>query len=215
MKKMFFAAVLLTVAFAVSAQNGVIRELTGDVEIKSAGASAFVPAKQGDEIAQNTIVSTGFKSTAIVAVGSSVITVRPLTRLTLAEISSSSGTENLNVNLQTGRVKVDVKPPAGSKANCTVQGPSATASVRGTSFEFDGQNLSVSEGTVAFAGNSGAPATMVSGGGSSFVGVDGKPANPADVSNADLTPPVPVGTPDTPSTPPQASNGDLDISLDY
>jgi hypothetical protein len=163
-KTLLVVLMMFAVLYGISAQNaastGVIKELTGQVELKAAGRSAFATARSGDKIAQDTVVSTGFKSTAVIEVGSSVITVRPLTRLSLAEIQSSAGTENLNVNLQTGRVRVDVKPPAGTKANTSVQGPSATASVRGTSFEFDTVTLTVYEGKVAFSGASG-PAEMV------------------------------------------------------
>ena len=156
MKKTLFLSLLLAGAvFCAFAQSGVIREFTGEVELKRAGSSSFVPAKAGETVAADTIISTGFKSTAIVEVGNSTIAVRPLTRLSLAEIRSTSGTETLNVKLQTGRVKVDVKPPAGTKANCTVQSPSSTASVRGTSFEVDSYNLKVLEGSVAFRGNKG------------------------------------------------------------
>ena len=81
MKRTFCIVVMLCVAvFGICAQNAVIREMTGEVEIKPAGASAFVPAQAGDEVAQDTVVSTGFKSTAIITVGSSEITVRPLPR---------------------------------------------------------------------------------------------------------------------------------------
>jgi hypothetical protein len=135
MKKFILVTLLTFTAIAAYSQTGVIREMTGEVELKHAGASAFVPAQVGSEISRDTIVSTGFRSTAIIAAGSAVITVRPLTRLSFAEISSSADTENLNVNLQAGRVRVDVKPPAGTRASATFRGPTATASVRGTSFE--------------------------------------------------------------------------------
>jgi hypothetical protein len=167
-KTLAFLLMLGAVVYGISAQSGEIRELTGEVSVKAAGKTAFTAAKAGDKIAQDTIVSTGFKSTAVIAVGSSVITVRPLTRLSLAEIQSSAGTETLNVSLQTGRVRVDVKPPAGTRANTTVQGPSATASVRGTSFEFDTVKLTVNEGTVAFSGASG-PISMVNAGKTSSI----------------------------------------------
>jgi hypothetical protein len=163
-----FLAMLIAIVYGLSAQAGTIKELTGEVELKAAGKSAFTTARAGDKIARDTIISTGFKSTAVIEVGSSVITVRPLTRLSLAEIQSSAGTDTLNVSLQTGRVRVDVKPPAGTKANTTVQGPSATASVRGTSFDFDTVKLSVNEGRVAFRGASG-PATMVNAGESNSI----------------------------------------------
>ena len=193
MKKGFFTVVLLTAAvFTAYSQSGTIRELSGDVELKHSGTAAFVPARQGSIVAQDTIVSTGFKSTAVIAIGSTVITVRPLTRLSLAEISSSSGTENLNVSLQTGRIRVDVKPPAGTRANTTVQGPSATASVRGTSFEMDSFSLNVIEGSVGFVGSDGLT-TLVSAGFTSEVSNDGGTVDPVEVAVATLIPAAPVG----------------------
>ena len=73
-----------------------------------------MPARIGDQVSEDTVVSTGFKSTALIEVGSALLAVRPLTRLTLTEISASAGNETLNVNLAAGRVRVDLNPPAGS-----------------------------------------------------------------------------------------------------
>lgn len=219
---LFFA--ILGVIFAQSASPegvGVIRDLSGTVELKLAGSSDFIAASAGDVIAQSTIVSTGFKSSAVIVMGSSVISVRPLTRLSFAEIQSSSGAETVNVGLQTGRVRVDVNPPAGTRANVTVKSPSATASVRGTSFEFDTVNLTVNEGTVAFSGNFG-PAAMVNAGGTSFVGSNVTPADPANLITADLMPSAPVGTGSTVTQTPSPSSsgellssGELGVTIEY
>jgi len=152
MKKVIFALLLTGVAVLGFAQTAVMKEVTGTVELKPSGTVDFIPAGVGVEVAQNTIISTGFKSIALVQAGSAVITVRPLTRLTLTEIQASQGTENLNLSLQAGRVRVDLNPPAGSKASLGVSSPTATASVRGTSFDFDTRNLKVHSGTVAFIG---------------------------------------------------------------
>jgi hypothetical protein len=200
MKKLFFTLFLITF-FLTGAfcQNGIIRELAGEVELRHAGASSFVRASAGDDVALNTIISTGFRSTATIAVGHSLITVRPLTRLSLAEIQSMDNTENVSLNLQTGRIRVDVNPPAGQMTNFTVQSPVATASVRGTSFEFDTVNLSVEEGRVFFSGNTGS-AVIVAAGGASFVRIDGTAIEPAGVEALILTPPAPIGTPLTDGT---------------
>jgi len=152
MKKAVFAFLLIGVATLGFAQTAVIKDLTGTVELKPSGSPDFIPASIGAEVAQDTIISTGFKSTALLQTGSAVITVRPITRLTLTEIQASQGTENLNLSLQAGRVRVDVNPPAGSKASVGIASPTATASVRGTSFELDARNLRVYSGTVAFVG---------------------------------------------------------------
>jgi len=119
--------------------------------------------------------------------------VRPLTRLSLSEISSSAGTETLNVSLQAGRVRLDVKPPAGGRAAMAVQSPTATASVRGTSFEFDTHSLTVLEGTVAFQGNRGG-VMMVSAGSTSETNANGRSADPIETYAAKLLPRQPAGS---------------------
>ncbi|MCL2067726.1 MAG: FecR family protein [Treponema sp.] len=193
MKKSFFLVIFMGVVIFAFAQNGVIQELTGEVELKHAGATVFVPAFAGDIVALNTIVSTGFRSTAIVAVGSSTIVVRPLTRLSLAEISAGSGTENINLNLQAGRVRVEVRPPAGTRTSFNVQSPSATASVRGTTFDSDTNNVDVIDGDVLF-GNRQGPGVLISKGGSGSVGADGKVYKTGRDGSKGLNPSNPVGT---------------------
>ena len=174
-------------------QTGTIKELAGTVEIKRAGQTAFVPAKAGDSVARDTIISTGFRSTALIVLGSSLITVKPLTRLNLAEISAQSGKETIDLRLQAGRVRVDVKPPEGLRTDMTVRSSAATASVRGTSFEFDTRNLSVSEGTVVFRGARGGE-RRVSAGSTSRVGERGTAADPLETGAETLVPPGPAGT---------------------
>lgn len=187
-----FLALQFVCAGMVFGQNGVIKELTGTVELKPAGQEAFVPAKAGDAVAGDTVVSTGFKSIALINIGSAVITVKPLTCLTLEEISAAAGSETLNLNLKTGRVQLDVKPPAGARANVTLQSTTATASVRGTSFEFDTMNLSVQEGTVMYKGKKGA-VFPVSAGFASHILDDNKAADPIVKSAGELLPPLPSG----------------------
>lgn len=171
--------------------SGVITELSGTVELKPAGQRDFVPAKAGDMVVKDTVVSAGFKSSARISIGSTTITVRPLTRLSLAEITASSGTETLNVNLQTGRVRVDVNPPAGTRASTSIRSPIATASVRGTIFEFDTQTLTVLEGAVAFQGSNGA-VMMVYAGSTSDIYDNNKAADPIQTNAVQLMlPPLP------------------------
>jgi len=214
MKKIVMLVLFTALVTCVFAQNGVIREMTGVVEVKHEGAASFVPAASGTAVKLNTIISTGFKSTAIVVIGNSVLTVRPLTRLSLAEIQSSAESENVNINLQAGRVKVDVNPPSGTRAALTVQSPSATASVRGTSFEFDTVNLRVDSGSVVYSGNSG-PAAMVATGSTTYVGTEGTAVNPVEVSSSSLMPPVPAGKPQNITVPSASASAGLNIELEY
>ena len=75
----------------------------------------------------------------------------------------------------------------------TVQGPIATASVRGTRFKFDTKTVAVQEGTVAFRGARGG-VVLVSAGSSSLVRNDEKAADPIETSAIKLLPPPPVGS---------------------
>jgi len=217
MKKIFIAVSLIALVTAVVfSQNGTIRELTGDVELKHAGSSVFVTASAGDVITPNTIISTGFRSTAVIAVGNSLVNVRPLTRLSFAEIQTAQADENVNVNLQAGRVRVEVTPPAGTRTNLTVQSPSATASVRGTIFEMDVENMSTVEGRVILTGTSGL-GVIVTEGNSSSTKVDGTIADPADIAAASTQPTSPIGTPapDVITTTTENSTGNLDFNFSY
>jgi hypothetical protein len=196
MGKNVFVILLMMTSLTVFAQNGIIRELSGTVEIQRPGTAAFIPANVGDNISQDTIINTGFRSIALIAVGSTVLTVRPLTRLSLTEISASPGTENVNVNLQSGRVRVDVNPPSGVNATMRISSPVATASVRGTSFEVDTQSVRVIHGKVSYEGNRGMP-RMVEAGFQSRVESDGKTADPIIVRRETLAPRRPVGADST------------------
>ena len=219
MKKVLPVVFMMCAGLAVFAQNGnrmtgIIRELSGEVELKPAGTSAFTPAKVGSEVERDTIVSTGFKGMAVIAVGSSTITVKPLTRLSLAEIQQNSSAENLNLNLQAGRVRVDVKPPEGTRTNFTVQSPSATASVRGTSFDFDLKNVKVFEGTVSFTGANGI-SVPVTGGFSSYAGNTIGAVNPYEAKKQELEPLPPIGTTGSAGAMAVESKGSIDIQIEY
>ena len=184
---------LLTVSLSFS-QEAVIKELNGTVEIKKPGSAVWETAAQGQTITGDTTISTGFKSGALISFGSSLLTVRPLTRLTLTEISRIAGTETINVNLQTGRVRADVTPPAGARGSYSVQGPIATASVRGTVFEIDTHTLSVIEGAVEFKGTSGSPVVIYAGGYSRIDERTGRPALPEQTLSAALEPELPIAS---------------------
>jgi hypothetical protein len=69
----------------------------------------------------------------------------------LEKIVQSQDEERINLRLQTGSIRAEVKPPVGGSSEFTVRSPSATASVRGTSFEFDRENLWVEDGRVRYA----------------------------------------------------------------
>jgi len=192
MKRILITLMMLMLfAGQTFALDGVITELFGTVELKAAGKTVYTPAKKGDAIKQDTVISTGLKSSALITVGSSTISVRPLTRLTLTEISSSVS-ETINMNLQTGRVKVDVKPPTDKISNVSVHSPVATASVRGTSFELDTHSLKVLEGTVLYQGSEN-QTVYIRAGFSSNIKDNGKASNQIETYLEELIPSQPLG----------------------
>jgi len=193
MKQFLFLTIFVLTGMLLSAQNAVIEHVTGNVEIKQPGEKTYKNAVVGETIYKETDILTGFKSFAIIKIGSTTITARPLTHLTLTEIQKMSDVETIDVNLQAGRVRVEVKPPVGTKAHTSVKGPIVTASVRGTSFEFDTNNLYVNEGTVSFGGDRGQN-ILVRAGENSRLDQSGAVTTPKDEKISSLMPPSPVGT---------------------
>ncbi len=194
MKRMALAlCILLAAAGAWAAETplATIREFTGKVEVMAPGG-AWKPATKGMALAKNTAISTGFKSVAVLTLGSSILTVKPLTKLSLEEIVKLEGSEQVKLYLSAGRVKAAVSAPAGGSTDFSVKSPSATASVRGTGFDFDGANLAVTEGVVVFVGANG-QAVQVPAGALSSIGAGGASSVPLSEAIAALAPLLPPG----------------------
>jgi hypothetical protein len=150
MKKLFLCFLLFRCAGCILAQSpeAVFVEVSGRVETQEAGSPGWETAAPGNRIGRNTVIATGLKSSAVISLGSSRLEVRPLTMLTLQELVRRGGAEETTLYLRTGRIRAEVAPPAGENTDFTVGSPVATASVRGTSFEFDGRHLRVDTGRV-------------------------------------------------------------------
>jgi hypothetical protein len=153
MKKTLLCFWLLICTAAAFSQNlqALFVEVSGTVEIKEAGSSEWKTAAPGLSVGGNTVIATGLKSSAVIVLGSSRLEVRPLTMLTLEELTQRGGGEETSLYLRTGRIQARVNQPTGLSVDFTVKSPTVTASVRGTSFEFDGINLWVENGMVLLA----------------------------------------------------------------
>jgi hypothetical protein len=216
MKKMGSGVLLMMGAALLGAQTAYIRELTGTVEIKAPGAAAWEAAAIGQALDKAALVSTGFRSMALITIGNSTITVRALTRLSLEEIAATQGGEQVTLNLRAGRIRADVKPPAGGTVDFSVRAPMATASVRGTVFDFDGTRLSVEEGRVHLGGEA-VTGAYISGGHSTAADPEtGKTAAAIEGVKEELTPAPPAGMEAAPAAPvpvPVPVNADLGIGF--
>jgi hypothetical protein len=210
--------IFLLAAGIVYAQEGaaVIREINGTVEVKAPGATDWSAARPGQELGRNTVVSTGFKSSALIVVGNSTLTVQPLTRLSLEELIRAGNTEKVNVSLRAGRIRADVKPPAGGSSEFTVRSPTATASVRGTAFEFDGIRVRVDEGRVHVSGN-GQSGTYVGAGHQAAADVEtGRTVSAAETAREELAPALPAGIESAPEIKVDtSSSGDIEAGFDW
>jgi hypothetical protein len=173
---------------AASQEMAYIREFFGTVEVRAPGTELWTPAVAGERISKDAGISTGFKSTALIVLGNSTLLVRPLTRLSLEEIQATQGNETVRLSLQTGRIRADVNPPLGGQTEFTVISPMVTASVRGTSFDFDGVNLKVDEGRVHVTGGDGSAVYVGAGYRSVSDPHTGKTAGAAEMARAELIP---------------------------
>jgi hypothetical protein len=218
MKRTILGLAFLLGAAVIFAQEAVIREISGTVELKAPGAAAWSPARRGQRLGQNVLISTGFKSSAVIAIGNSTLSVQPLTRLSLEELVRAESGEKVDINLRAGRVRADVKPPVGGRTEFTVKSPTATASVRGTAFEFDGLRLKVDEGRVHVSGVAGGGGTYVGAGHQAKMDIEtGRTAGAAETAKEELTPPAPVGVESVPEikAAPSPSTGDMDIGFEW
>jgi hypothetical protein len=184
---------LVSGAVFLGAQTAVVREITGTVEIKAPGAAEWKAAVTGQTLERASLISTGFKSTALIMIGNSAVTVRPLTRLSLEEIVLNQNEEQVTLNLRAGRIRADVKPPVGGKTDFSVRSPIATASVRGTVFDFDGTLLRVEEGRVHLGGESITGVYIGKGHSTAADTESGKTASVIERVKEELSPALPVG----------------------
>lgn len=186
MKNICIILLMAGLSAPVFAQTAVIREVSGTVEVKRSAGAGWTRAAAGMRLERNMVISTGFKSTALISLGNSSVTVRPLTRMSIEDLTAARGSENAALFLQAGRIRAKVNPPVeGGKADFRVRSPTATASVRGTEFDMDVSNVKMYSGAVVFAGSDGVPA-IVGAGQSGYAGPGGQ------VSSG-LSPDLPLG----------------------
>jgi hypothetical protein len=202
-------------AVQTSELQAIIREISGTVEIKAANAAVWSPASRGQAISRDTLISTGFKSSALIAIGNSTLSVRPLTSLSLEELTAAEDGEKVALNLRTGRVRADVKPPATGRTDFTVRSPSSTASVRGTSFDFNGIDIRVDEGRVHFTGGD-RSGTYVGAGHQARTDIEtGRVATAGETAKEELAPSVPAGVESIQDFTLPALAGDIDAGFDW
>jgi hypothetical protein len=168
------AAMLLALTGAAFTQiKATVKSITGKVEIMPSGG-AWQTARVGMKMDKGAFISTGFSSTAVLDIGSSVLTVSALTRMQLAELVARQDSVSTELYLRVGKVRAEVKAVEGVRQDFVLRSPQSTAAVRGTEFEFDGVTVTVVNGVVTFSNTIG-QSRGVSAGEESFVSGDDVP----------------------------------------
>lgn len=176
MKRVFTGLLLLSALGSLSAQ-AVLSQIQGKVEVRLPGSAAWTAAAEQQSLPVEAQISTGLNSSVQVDIGGNTVQIRPLTRMALGEYLEREGTANTGLRLGMGRVRVEVRSTETRRNNFTVTSPVATASVRGTSFGFDGHRLEVFSGAVAYGSGPNAT-TIVPAGASSQLSGNGAGAPP-------------------------------------
>ncbi|HET6450228.1 MAG TPA: FecR domain-containing protein [Spirochaetia bacterium] len=130
--------------------NATVVKITGKAEMQKDGA--WVALTVGEVLPVGATVSTGFRSELQLKIGPSTVAVKALTRLTIKDLVQNGGAAKTDLYLAVGKISAEVnKSETVTEQDFTVGSPVSTASVRGTSFTFDGVNLKVDRGVVDFS----------------------------------------------------------------
>ena len=149
------AAIVLSVlgGFSLFANEGTVTYLKGKAEVHR--NDSWIQLKLGDSVYNSDVISTGFQSEVKIKVMDSVLSLGPVTRISLQELSSTQEKDKINIYLNTGTIRTKVNHTDNKRVSCQVRTPIGVASVRGTDFSVDDSNtISVFEGKVAVITNS-------------------------------------------------------------
>lgn len=119
---------------SVFAADAVILSVIGTVEIGKDGT--WKPAARGSIVTEGDLISTGFKSEALIKFNDATLKLGSLTQVNLEQLVSSQKKDTATVYLKTGSVRSTVTHTSNKKVSYTVRNPVAVASVRGTDYTF-------------------------------------------------------------------------------
>ncbi len=211
MKRVTLALVVLLFTTVAWAQNeALVQRVSGRVEVMQPGGT-WVAAASGMRLALGATVSTSFQSEATLAVGSSVVQVKPLTRMRIDQLTQQQGTVSTELYLRVGRVRAEVKGAEGLKQDFKVRSPVSTAAVRGTTFGYDGVNTNVEDGTVVLSNQAGQGKSLGAGESGSSTG-DGAPTGGEDKKEEGSTTQTSTGQGSAGTAPPPPQTGSIRIN---
>jgi hypothetical protein len=153
---------ILAAGAAFSQNKAVVKRVLGKVEIQRPG-EAWIPAEVGMELPLRATISTGFSSQAVLEIGSSVLTLRALTRIRIEELQVRGNAAVTGLSMPVGRIKAEVRSSEGLSTDFRVRSPVSTAAVRGTGFEGDGSIYTCFDDSVDLINPAGIPTKVYKG----------------------------------------------------
>lgn len=131
MKRIILVLAALFACSALFALDAQVISLTGKAQFSSNGTT-WSPLAVGSAVPQGATIQTGFNSQVKLKFKGSEITLDPMTRIKVEQLSDKGNVDNAVVSMKIGSLTSNVKKLEDRRAGFTVKGPAATASVRGT-----------------------------------------------------------------------------------
>lgn len=151
MKSPSLIAVLMLLAVAAAMpQEITLTAASGRVEIREPGG-AWRSVAVRDAIPVGAEIATGLGARATINVNGNLIRIEPMSRVAVSSFLREGNTTTTELNLRVGRVSAEVRTAEGLQQDFRLRSTQSTASVRGTSFTYNGTELRVDEGQVALA----------------------------------------------------------------
>jgi len=130
--------------------NVQVQETTGLVQYRLPSGSQWQTLTPGVELPEGTTIMSGTNGSAVLNSGNTTIEVDALSRIVVSEVTLQPQEETTSLEMRFGQVRSRVRRAQNRGMNFRVSTPVSTAAVRGTDFLYDGRELYVTEGDVAF-----------------------------------------------------------------
>ncbi len=150
-KTLITLAISFCILTAASAFDATVISAKGKAEVLK--GESWVSLKAGSSISKGDVIQTGFKSEVILKLKETVVTVAPLSRITMEQLAEKKDKDESKIFLDTGSLKSDIKKSENRRVGFQVRSPVATASVRGTVIDvtntYGGMNVDTISGVCA------------------------------------------------------------------
>ncbi len=108
----------------------IVVSVKGDVAVQE--GNAWRPLAKGQALREGNVVSSGVKSSAVLAIDSHTLTIKPMTKIKILRNLITNNVSDNNIGLNYGSINTRVKRIGTLKTRFNVTTPVATSSVRGS-----------------------------------------------------------------------------------